>query len=78
MSRAIDIPTVFASFDDLWSPFLGGPGPGPVYVASLAEEPRATLRDRYRRGRKRARRFDPPDGEGVGRQGPPAGLREVF
>lgn len=50
MSRAIDIPTVFASFNDLWSPFLGGTGPGPVYVASLAEEPRATLRDRYRDG----------------------------
>jgi len=47
-ARAIDIPTVFASFDDLWSPFLGGTGPGPVYVASLAEGPRAALRDRYR------------------------------
>ena len=27
MSRAIDLPTVFASFDDLWSPSLGGTGP---------------------------------------------------
>ena len=47
-ARAIDIPTVFPTFDDLWSPFLGGTGPGPVYVASLADEPRAALRDRYR------------------------------
>ncbi len=47
-ARAIDIPTVFATFDDLWSPFLGGTGPGPVYVASLEEGPRAALRQRYR------------------------------
>ncbi len=49
-TRAIDIPTVFASFDDLWTPFLGGTGPAPVYVASLADEPRAALRERYREG----------------------------
>ena len=46
--RAIDVPTVFRDFDDLWSPFLGGTGPAPGYVASLSEERRATLRERIR------------------------------
>ncbi|MBR0671035.1 class I SAM-dependent methyltransferase [Neoroseomonas soli] len=45
---AIDVPTVFADFDDYWSPFLGGQGPAPGYVMSLAEEPRARLRERLR------------------------------
>jgi SAM-dependent methyltransferase len=34
-SRAIDVRTVFANFDDLWQPFLGGQGPAPSYVAAL-------------------------------------------
>ena len=46
--RAIEVPTVFRDFDDLWKPFLGGTGPGPAYVASLADEPRKALRDRLR------------------------------
>jgi hypothetical protein len=46
--RAIDVPTVFRDFDDLWSPFLGGTGPAPGYVASLSEERRAALRERIR------------------------------
>ena len=46
--RAIDIPTLFASFDDYWQPFLGGQGPAPAYVMSLDETLRATLRDRLR------------------------------
>jgi SAM-dependent methyltransferase len=42
---ALDIPTVFASFDDYWNPFLGGQGPAPGYVASLPAEHRRELRD---------------------------------
>ncbi|MEX0801308.1 MAG: class I SAM-dependent methyltransferase [Dehalococcoidia bacterium] len=44
--RAIDVPTVFADFDDYWSPFLGGQGAAPTYVASLSEERRSELRER--------------------------------
>jgi len=47
-TRPIDIPTVFRDFDDLWSPFLGGQGPGPAYVAALSDQGREELRDRLR------------------------------
>ncbi len=47
-SRPIDIDTNFKSFDDFWSPFLGGQGPAPSYVMSLNEEKRARLRDKIR------------------------------
>lgn len=46
--RAIDVPTVFTSFDDFWRPFLSGQGPAPGYVASLPEEGRAALAARLR------------------------------
>jgi SAM-dependent methyltransferase len=46
--RPIDIPTVFADFDDYWRPFLGGQGPAPGYAMSLPEERRDALRDRLR------------------------------
>lgn len=55
--RALDVPTVFANFDDYWSPFLGGQGPAPGYCMSLPEERRVALRERIR-GRFPAR----PDG----------------
>jgi SAM-dependent methyltransferase len=45
---AIDVPTVFADFDDYWRPFLGGQGPAPGYVMSLTEEHRRDLRDLLR------------------------------
>jgi SAM-dependent methyltransferase len=45
---AIDVPTVFADFDDYWSPFLGGQGPAPGYCTSLPESRRTALRDRLR------------------------------
>jgi SAM-dependent methyltransferase len=45
---AIDIPTLFASFEDYWQPFLGGQGPAPAYAMSLDETARARLRDRIR------------------------------
>ena len=43
--RAIEIPTVFADFDDYWLPFLGGQGPAPGYVAGLDAAALARLRD---------------------------------
>jgi SAM-dependent methyltransferase len=46
--RAIDVPTRFRDFDDLWSPFLGGQGPAPGYVLSLDADRRAALRERLR------------------------------
>jgi len=48
-TTAIDVPTVFVDFDDYWSPFLGGQGPAPGYVASLTEARRDALRDEVRR-----------------------------
>jgi len=46
--RDIDVPTVFSSFDDFWSPFLGGQGPAPTYCSTLTEDARAALRDQLR------------------------------
>jgi hypothetical protein len=40
---AIEVPTVFADFDDYWRPLLGGTGPAPSYVASLEEDRRSAL-----------------------------------
>lgn len=42
----IDIPTVFRGFDDYWTPFLGGVGPAPGYVAGLDPAARERLRSR--------------------------------
>jgi SAM-dependent methyltransferase len=47
--RAIEVPTVFPDFDDLWTPFLGGTGSAPTYVAGLTEEHRQRLREQLRR-----------------------------
>ncbi len=47
-TRAIEIQTRFADFDDYWTPFLGGQGPGPAYVMSLDEDRREALRERLR------------------------------
>jgi SAM-dependent methyltransferase len=44
----IDVPTRFASFDDYWSPLLGGQGPAPAYVMALSEDARIRLRERIR------------------------------
>jgi SAM-dependent methyltransferase len=44
--RPIDIWADFKSFDDYWSPFLGGQGPAPGYVMSLSEPRREQLRQR--------------------------------
>ncbi len=45
---ALQIPTTFHDFDDLWEPFLGGQGPGPAYVVALDAERRAALREHLR------------------------------
>lgn len=47
-TRAIDVPTAFAGFDDFWSPFLAGTGTAPSYVTALSEEGRVALRERLR------------------------------
>lgn len=46
--QAIEVPTVFADFDDYWTPFLGGQGPAPGYVMSLTREHRDALRELLR------------------------------
>ena len=46
--RAIELPTVFADFDDYWRPFLGGQGSAPGYAMALTEEQRGALRDLLR------------------------------
>ncbi|GAB3403689.1 class I SAM-dependent methyltransferase [Flindersiella endophytica] len=46
--EAIDVPTVFTGFDDYWTPFLGGQGSAPTYVATLPEDRKAALRERLR------------------------------
>jgi hypothetical protein len=48
MVQAIEVPTVFADFDDCGGPFLGGQGPAPGYVRSLTDEHRRALRDLLR------------------------------
>jgi SAM-dependent methyltransferase len=44
--QPVVVPTVFADFGAYWTPFLGGQGAAPTYVASLTETDRAALRDR--------------------------------
>ncbi|MFE3856249.1 class I SAM-dependent methyltransferase [Streptomyces griseorubiginosus] len=46
--RAIEVPTVFADFADLWGPFLAGQGPAPGYVGALAPAARDDLREALR------------------------------
>ncbi|MGH7635494.1 MAG: class I SAM-dependent methyltransferase, partial [Gemmatimonadaceae bacterium] len=56
--EALAIQTVFSSFDDYWSPFLGQQGPAGAYVATLA----ANDRERLRRGLRRRLQGDNGDG----------------
>lgn len=43
---SIIVPTTFQSFEELWSPFLGGQGPAPTYAMSLPQVERNVLRER--------------------------------
>lgn len=47
-SRPIEISTRFTSFDDYWTPFLGGQGPAPTFVNQLGETDREALREYLR------------------------------
>ena len=47
-SAALEVATPFGDFEDYWRPFLGGQGPAPTYVASLAPGPQKRLRERLR------------------------------
>jgi SAM-dependent methyltransferase len=47
-THSLDIVTRFANFDDYWQPLLGGQGSAPGYLATLAPEIRAKIRDRLR------------------------------
>jgi trans-aconitate methyltransferase len=46
---SITIPMVFADFDDLWLPFLGGTGGAPGYLATLDDVQRDAIREQLRR-----------------------------
>jgi SAM-dependent methyltransferase len=43
---AIEVPTVFADFDDYWRPFTLGAGPAPGYYTSLDPDARQRLREK--------------------------------
>lgn len=45
----LEITMHFASFDDYWTPFLLGQGPGGAYVARLTKERQAALAQRLRK-----------------------------
>ncbi|MEU4191334.1 class I SAM-dependent methyltransferase [Kribbella sp. NPDC026611] len=47
-TREIVVPTVFASFDDYWQPFLGGQGVAPAYLRSLSPADQAALEEEVR------------------------------
>ena len=47
-TRPIDVPTSFRDFDDYWRPFLGGQGPAPAYLSSLAPAEADALREAVR------------------------------
>jgi SAM-dependent methyltransferase len=44
----IVVPTVFADFDDYWTPFLQASAAAPAYVRSLGEDDRVALREALR------------------------------
>ncbi len=47
-ARAIEVTTVFQSFDDYWIPFLGDVGPAPSYNMSLSPPQRQKLANKLR------------------------------
>jgi SAM-dependent methyltransferase len=55
--ESIEIPTRFSAFAEFWTPFLGGTGPAPAYVASLEAPQRKALAEHLERSLSRE-----PDG----------------
>ena len=53
--ESIEITTQFSDFADFWTPFLGGTGPAPSYVASLQSRQREALADHLERSLSRER-----------------------
>lgn len=49
VTGTLTVPTVFESFEDYWTPFLGGTGPAPSYVAGLDEAKQSALAERLRK-----------------------------
>jgi ubiquinone/menaquinone biosynthesis C-methylase UbiE len=47
--KPVTIDQAYASFDDYWSPFTKGAGPGGAYVVSLSHDRRAQLEARMRK-----------------------------
>ena len=47
--QSIEILTRFSDFTDFWTPFLGGTGPAPSYVASLGSPQREALAEHLER-----------------------------
>jgi len=47
-TKALQVSTTFATFDDYWTPFLRGTGPAPAYVSSLDHAGREGLKARLR------------------------------
>ncbi|MEV6282116.1 methyltransferase domain-containing protein [Kribbella sp. NPDC051770] len=43
-SRGITVPTVFTSFEDYWTPFLGGQGAAPAYLSTVDDGTREEIR----------------------------------
>jgi len=54
----LDIPAAFESFEDYWTPFLGGTGSAPKYCTSLSPDAQARLKEKLR-----GRLPTGPDGE---------------
>jgi hypothetical protein len=55
--QSIEITTRFSDFTEFWTPFLGGTGPAPSYVASLEPGKREALAEHLERSLPRQ-----PDG----------------
>jgi SAM-dependent methyltransferase len=51
---ALEVPTVFSDFEDLWHPFTLGAGPAPGYCMNLDPDSRERLREDLSRGLPRA------------------------
>lgn len=47
-AQAIEVQTVFTSFEDYWNPFLGGVGPAGTYAMSLKADNRDQLEQKLR------------------------------